>query len=174
MPAHKPAAHADLAQRRQRVGGLAALRDGDVQRVAIDDRVFDRQLGGVFGHGRQARVAVHQVGAHLRAVQAGATGQKHDVADVEQARLVRLQAAQARGAEHRVEPTAHRAIERRRLLADLLQHEVSVVADVGVVGRCKIFSTRFSRSRCSRSTVLIEVAVSSATSPSSSTIMRSV
>ena len=33
------AAQLDLAQCRQRVGGLAALRDGDVQRVPVDDRI---------------------------------------------------------------------------------------------------------------------------------------
>ena len=70
-----------LAQRGQRVGRLAALRDREQQRVAVDRRVAVAQLAGVFDFDRDAGELFDQVLADQGRVPARAAGGEHDAVD---------------------------------------------------------------------------------------------
>ena len=81
---HAAALALHLVHRRQRVGGLARLADGDVERVRLDDRIAVAELGRRLGVGRHARQRLDQVRAGDAGVVRRAAAEDLDAADVEQ------------------------------------------------------------------------------------------
>ena len=67
-----------LAQRRQRVGRFAALRDGEQQRVVVQRRIAIAQLAGVFDFDRNLGQVLDQVLAHQGRVPTGAAGREQE------------------------------------------------------------------------------------------------
>ena len=75
-----------LLDRGQRVGGLAALGDGDDQVAGADDRIAVAELARQIDLARDARRALDQELADQAGVVRGAAGEQHDppqVLDVE-------------------------------------------------------------------------------------------
>ena len=123
-----------LAQGRQRVGRLAALRDGEHQRVVVQRRIAVAQLAGVFHFDRQPGQGLDLVLAHQGRVPTRAAGGHDDAAD--RAELLRreVQAAELGRGGVAVEPAAHGVLDRLGLLEDLLEHEVREAALGDVAG----------------------------------------
>ena len=76
------------AHRRERVGGLARLRDADHEVAGADDGVAVAVLGGDVHLHRQARPLLDRVAADQPGVVGGAAGDDHDPRDVGEQRLV--------------------------------------------------------------------------------------
>ena len=125
-----------FAQGRQRVGRLAALRDGEHQRVVVQRRIAIAQLAGVFDFDRQPGEGLDLVLAHQAGVPTGAAAGDDDAA--QRAELLRreVEAAELRRGGVAIEPAAHDVFDRLGLLEDLLEHEV-VEAALGDVARLK-------------------------------------
>ena len=75
----------DLAQRGQRVGRLAALRDREQQRVAIHRRVAIAQLAGVFHFDRNPGELLDQIFADQRRMPTRAASGEQNAVDRAQA-----------------------------------------------------------------------------------------
>ena len=73
-----------FAQRAERVGGFAALADGEDERVARHRRIAVAELAGVFDFGRNVGELLDEVFADHRRVQRGAAAGENDAADVAQ------------------------------------------------------------------------------------------
>ena len=83
-----------LAQRGQRVGRLARLRDHEHERVAVDDRVAVAELRRVLDLDRDARELLDQVLADQRRVPARAAGGDDDAVELPQLLRRQVQAAE--------------------------------------------------------------------------------
>ena len=70
-----------FAQRRQRVGGFARLRDGDGERLVVDDRIAIAVFGAVVHFDRQLRELLDHELADERGVPRGAAGEQRDLVD---------------------------------------------------------------------------------------------
>src|SRR6516165_11088375 len=127
---HAAALALDLLHRRQGVEGLARLADGDIEGVALDDRVAVTEFGGRLGMRRQPRQLLDQMGADSAGDVGRAAAEDLDAADVEKLVRGELDAAQMRRLKARFEPAAQGTRQRLRLLGDLLPHEVGVFAFV--------------------------------------------
>ena len=123
-----------LPQGGQRVGRLAALRDGEHQRVVVQRRIAVAQLAGVFDFDRQPGQGLDLVLAHQGRVPTRAAGGHHEAPH--RAELLRreVQAAELGRGRVEVEPAAHGVLDRLGLLEDLLEHVVGVAAQVDVAG----------------------------------------
>ena len=117
--------------RRERVGGLAGLRDADDEIARADDRVAVAVLAGDLDLDRHARELLDRVAADQARVERGAAGDDDDALGREQllvaerALVVEVDAVRADGA------VGDRLGERVRLLVDLLEHERLVAALLG-------------------------------------------
>ena len=117
-----------LAQRRQRVGGLARLRDDDRQLVRRDDRVAIAVLGAVVDFDRDLRQRLDQVLADQAGVPGRAAGDDRDLLQRAE-RLVRdVQVLEEDLAAVERDAAEDRVARGGRLLEDLLEHEVLVAA----------------------------------------------
>ena len=131
---HAAAAAAYLLHRHQGVDGLARLADRDVERVALDDGVAIAELPRRLGRGGDAREGLDEVRAGDARVVGRAAAEELDPLHVEQLAGLQVESAEVRGVELAVEPTPERALDRLRLIENLLVHVVRVsVAFVGVV-----------------------------------------
>ena len=113
--------------RRERVGGLARLRDRDRELSLRHDRVAVAVLGRDLDVAWDLREAFDEVLAHERRVQRGATGDERDARqrlhEVVRHLHVRVENDAAGGA---IDAAEEGVGDRARLLGDLLGHEVLV------------------------------------------------
>ncbi len=120
---------------RERVGGLAALADGDDEIVRQEDRIAIADLATDLDRGRDAGDLFDPVAARHGGVRARSAG--HEVHAAERLRELFGDAHLARddvgGLE--VDAAAQRVLDGPRLLVDLLEHEVLVAALLGLGGR---------------------------------------
>ena len=86
-----------LAEGGQRVGRLAALRDGEQQRVGVERRIAVAELAGVLDLDRNAGELLDQVLADQGRVPAGAAGGEDDAVDRPQLLRREIQAAEDGG-----------------------------------------------------------------------------
>ena len=86
-------------------------RDGDVQRVRVDDRAAVAELAGRLGVGGDAGQLLDQGRAHLARVVGGAAAEELDPLDVAQLAGVQVDAAELRGGEPLVQ-AAHDSARR--------------------------------------------------------------
>src|SRR5439155_5993477 len=101
-----------LAQRGQRVGRLARLRDRYHDGVAVDRRVAVAELAGVLYLDRDARELLEQVLAHQRRVVAGAARRQDDPLGAAQLLRVEVEAAEVGGGVGVVEAAAQGVLQR--------------------------------------------------------------
>ena len=97
----------DFAQRGQRVGGFAALRDGEQQRVAIDRRIAVAEFAGVFDFDRDAGEFFDQVFADHGGVPTGAAGSENQAVHLTQLLRRKIEAAEYGRGLVAIEPAAH-------------------------------------------------------------------
>ena len=116
-----------LAQRRQRVGGLARLRDDDGERVRRDDRIAVAVLRAVVDFDRHARQLLDQELADQRRVPRRAAREDRDPLDRRAARASVIFISSRNTLPVSCDDAAEDRLARgRRLLEDLLEHEVLV------------------------------------------------
>ena len=139
-----------LAQRRQGVGRLARLRDGDDDGVAIDGRIAIAELAGVLDLDRDAGELLEQILADQGRVIAGAARGQDDALGAAELLRVEVQAAEVSGGVGVVEPAAQGVLQRFGLLVDLLEHVVIEDALVGVARRPSRSCGRRPRRACGR------------------------
>ena len=118
-----------MPHRFQRVGGLAGLRDGDDERVLVQNRVAVTEFAGQLDLDGQPGPVLDRVLGQQAGVVRRAAGHDEDLVDltqllIGQALLVEHDAAVDEMAEQRVG-------DRGRLLGDLLEHEVLVATLFG-------------------------------------------
>src|SRR5215472_10844958 len=132
---YAPALALDLLHRRQGVEGLTRLADGDIERVALDDRVAVAEFGSGFGMRRQARQLLDQVRADSPGNVGRAAAENLDAPDVKKLVRGELDAPQMCGLKPWLEPPAQGARDRLGLLGDLLPHKMRELALVeGLAG----------------------------------------
>ena len=120
-----------FAQRGERVGGLARLRDDDRQRVGRDDGIPVAVFGSVIDLDRHLRELLDEIFPDQPRVPRRAARQDRDPLDGAQLRFGDLHLLE----EHAAGVLRHAAEDRlargRRLLEDLLEHEVLVAGLLG-------------------------------------------
>ncbi len=114
-----------VAQRGERVGGLARLRDEQRQAALGQRRLAVAHLGGDVDLDREARVALDPVLADEAGVVGGAAG-RHG--DARQAWRVDAEIGKRDGRFRHVDVVGQRVADDFRLLVDFLRHEVAMVA----------------------------------------------
>ena len=124
-----------LLDRRQRVGGLAGLADGDHDRAVVDDRIAVAELAGVLRLGRDAGQVFEEELADQAGVERRAAGREDDVLGLRQLAQMVGDAAQHDLAALLVDPPAQAGAERFRLLEDLLEHVVLEAAQLDLLER---------------------------------------
>ena len=122
---------AGLAQRGQRVGGLAGLRDRHGQGARADQRLAVAELRGVVDVHADAGQRLDEELADQAGVPRRAAGQDPHLVDRAQRRVRHLQLAQVDAGVLGRDPSEHRLLERAGLLEDLFQHEVLVAGLLG-------------------------------------------
>ncbi len=128
-----------LPQRRQRVRGLARLRDRDDQRALVEHRVPVAQLGGVLGLHRDPRELLQHVLADQRRMPRRPARREHDAIVVRNILPGHTpgEPAQPRPTLLVQQAAPHRVTHRVGLLEDLLEHVVreSALLDLPQVPR---------------------------------------
>ena len=89
---------AGVAQRRQRVGGLARLRDEDREAARLERRLAVAELGGDIDLDRQPREALEPVFGDQAGVVGGAAGRDRDALELAEVERQRPSAAHTRSA----------------------------------------------------------------------------
>ena len=117
---------ARTAQRRQRVGGLAGLRNEDRQLAGLERHVAVAELGGDVDIDRQMRKAFEPVPRDHAGVIRGAAG--GDRYALERAEIERQRHRQRDALGHHIEIIRQRMADDFRLLVNLLGHEMAMVA----------------------------------------------
>ena len=117
---------ARITQRRQRVGGLARLRNEDRQRAGIERHLAVAELRGDIDLDRQAREPLEPVPRHHAGIVGRAAGGDRDA--LERAEIERQRHRQRHALGHHVEIMRQRVADHLRLLVNFLGHEMAVVA----------------------------------------------
>ena len=117
-----------VAQRSERVGGFARLRDDDRQPVLFDRRFAVAVFGGDVDLDRQAREALDPVFADQAGHVGGAAGDDRDARD---RRRIDRPGEGLEPLRRHVDVMGEGVADDLRLLVDLLGHEVAVVALLG-------------------------------------------
>ena len=117
---------ARIAQRRQRVGGLARLRNEDRERARIERRLAVAELGGDIDFDRQVREPLEPVSRDHAGVIGGAAGGDRNA--LERAEIERQLHRQRDALGHHVEIMRERVADHFRLLVNFLRHEMAMVA----------------------------------------------
>jgi hypothetical protein len=128
---HAAALALQLLHSGERVDRLAGLADGDVERVRLDHRVAVAELRRRLGARRDAGEVLDQLGAELTGVAGRAAAEDLDPADLARLAHGEVQPAEVGGGEPFVDAALQRPLDRPRLLLDLLDEVVRVVADLG-------------------------------------------
>ena len=123
-----------LPQRGQGVGRLAALRDGEKERVVVQRRVAIAEFAGVLDFDGQPGQRLDLVLAHQGGVPTCAAGGHDAASDREELLRREVQAAELRRGGVRVEPAAHGVFDRLGLFKDFLEHVVGEAAQADVAG----------------------------------------
>jgi hypothetical protein len=118
--------------RGDRVGGLARLRDGDHERVVVEDRVAVAELAGDLDLDRDAGPVLDRELADHAGVQRGPAGEDEDLVDAAELAFVGPQLVEVESAVL-AEPAEEGLADRLGLLVDLLEHEVLVALLLGRV-----------------------------------------
>jgi hypothetical protein len=127
-----PAALAlQLLHRGERVDRLAGLADRDVEGVGLHHRVAVAELRRGLRAGRHPREVLDQLGSQLTGVARRAAAEDLHALDLARLADRQVEAAEVRGLEPVVDAPAQCALDGPRLLGDLLDQEVGVVADLG-------------------------------------------
>ena len=124
-----------LAERAQRVGRLARLAQDEDERPVVERGVPIAELAGVLDLDRQVRQPLDQVFPHQGRVPARPAGDEDDPADPPELTGRQVQATEARRPVGPAEPPPAGVADGVGLLADLLEHVVGMVAQLGGVGR---------------------------------------
>ena len=119
-----------LAHRRQRVGRLAGLRQGDDDGVAVQRRIAVAELAGVLHFHRHSRELLEQIFTHQRGVIAGAARRHDDAIRLTQPLHVEIEAAEMGRAVALFQSAAQGVLERFGLFVNLLEHEMLEAARV--------------------------------------------
>ncbi len=120
-----------MAQRRERVGGLAALRDEQRQAAVFEHRIAIAEFGGDIDVDRHAGELLEPVFRHHPGVIGRPAGDDGDPLD---ARDVEIELRQRDRIVGLAQIGAERLRDHGRLLEDLLLHEVAVIA---LLDRCR-------------------------------------
>ena len=123
--ADRHAGLAAVAQRRQRVGRLARLRDEEGSALLRDRHLAVAEFGGDIDVDRQARVTLEPVFADQPGEIGRAAGRDRDAVEFGE---IERQVERLRRAAGEVEIVGERVADHLRLLMDLLLHEMPVVA----------------------------------------------
>ncbi len=115
-----------VAQRRQRVGGLARLRDEDREPAGLQRRLAVAELGGDIDLDRQPREALEPVFADQAGIVGGAAGRDRD--PLERAEIERQRRRQPHPLGRHVEIVRERVADDLGLLVDFLRHEMAMIA----------------------------------------------
>ena len=121
----------DLLHRAQRVERLAGLADGEVEGVRIDDGVLVAKLCRGLRIGRDARDLFDHARADTTGDGRAAATEQLDALVAAQLAGVEVQAAELRGSETFVQPSAQHPLDRLGLLVNLLEGEVGMLARAG-------------------------------------------
>ena len=122
------AAALGLAQRGERVGGFAGLRDDEQHGVVFERRVAVTKFVRELDLHRDLCEFFNQIFADQRGVPARAAGGNDDAFDGTQLRRRQIQAAEFGGRTFLVHAPAQGVLHRLRLLKNFLEHEVRVLA----------------------------------------------
>ena len=117
---------ARIAQRRERVGGLARLRNEDREVAGIERDVAVAEFGGDVDLDREPRKALEPVARDHAGIVGGAA--RCDRNALERAEIERQRHRQRDAFRRHVEVFRQRVADHFRLLVDLLGHEVAVIA----------------------------------------------
>ena len=127
------AAALGFAQRGERVGGLAGLREDEQHGVPFERRVAVTEFVRELDLHRHLREFLDQVFADQRRVPARAAGGDDDAVDRAQFGGRHVQAAETGGGALVVDAAAQGIFHGARLLENFLEHEVLVLAALGVL-----------------------------------------
>ena len=125
---------AGLAEGAQRVGGLARLAEHEDERAVVERGVAIAKLAGVLDFDGQMRQPFDQVLAGHRRVPARAAGREDHPAHPAELPRRQVEPAEPSGRLGASQPAAAGVDDRLGLLADLLEHVVSVAAQLDRVG----------------------------------------
>ena len=117
---------ARIAQRRERVGGLARLRNEDREVAGIERDVAVAEFGGDVDLDREPRKTLEPVARDHAGIVGGAA--RCDRNALERAEIERQRHRQRDAFRRHVEVFRQRVADHFRLLVDLLGHEVAVIA----------------------------------------------
>ena len=115
-----------VAQRRQRVGGLARLRDEDREPARLERHLAVAELGRDVDLDRQAGETLEPVLGDQPGVIGGAAGRDRDA--LERAQVERQRRRQRHPLGRHVEIMRQRVADHLGLLVDFLRHEMAMVA----------------------------------------------
>ncbi len=130
-----------FAQRRQRIGRLAALGDRKQQCPVIDRRIAITQLAGIFHFHRQPGQFLDRVFAHQRGMPTRAARRQDDAIHAAQFPRRQVQTAEHGRRVLVAQTTAHRVLQRLGLFEDLLQHVVGIAVQ-SRLGWCRFPAVR--------------------------------
>ena len=117
---------AGITQRRQRIGGLARLRNEDRERAGIERHLAVAKLRGDIDVDRQPREPLEPVPRHHAGIVGGAAGGDGDAP--ERAEIERQRHRQRDALGHHVEIMRQRVADDFRLFVNFLGHEMAVIA----------------------------------------------
>ncbi len=121
-----------VPQRRQRVGGFAALRDEQRQTAFFEDRFAIAEFGGDIDVHRDTRELLEPVFGDHSGIEGRAAGHDGDALDLRQ---VEIELWQRDRIVRLAQVGSERLRDHGRLLEDLLLHEVAVIALLDSCGR---------------------------------------
>ncbi len=117
---------------REGVGRLAALRDREHHRPRAQGRIAIAQLARVFDFGGNAGELFQQIFPNQPGVPTRAARGEHDPVDLPQFLGGEIQTPEDRGSFIVVQPAAHGVFDRSRLLKNLLEHVMLVLAQIDI------------------------------------------
>ena len=122
-----------FAERGERVGGFAGLRDDEQHGVFFQRTIAVTKFMRELDLDRNLREFLDQILADERGVPACAAGGDDDAVNVAQLGGGHVQAAELRGCALEIEPSAQRVQHSLRLLEYFLEHEMRELAARGVL-----------------------------------------
>ncbi len=128
----------EIAQRHQRIAGLARLADAHTHGAGQHHRVAAGQLCGQLENARYAGQLLHQIAAHHTGMVGGSARAEDDLAHIADVLLGHVQAVELDGQVRAGEPPGQAVADDIRLLVDFLVHVVPVIALVLRIGGSRL------------------------------------